>query len=292
MGYLFKSLGSTRIRLAVGLLLAVLLMVLILGRIDNTKATATPQPPPVYNPGEAPQDKRVERLVHLAKTDHVALLKLCLDNYRKSYRNYTCRMDKLERLGDKMTPLQLIDIKFMDRPFSVVMTWQQNAAGGDKMLYVEDPKLTADKWQMYIHPSGLPGRFLKSVERSPDDPQVRASSLRSVKEFGFERNIESLIKVYEEAKANGNLVEASYLGINKEGVDGRPTLGLRRVLPNGHNYPAKVTIIDIDQEYLVPVRVRGTNWQDQPLCDYVYTNLKFNTDLTERDFTRKANNLD
>lgn len=293
MKSLFLSLGSTRVRLLAGLLTAGLLLVFILGRIDGTQATATPQVGGVYTRDESPQDTRVRELIRLAETDHVALLKLCLDNYHKTYRNYTCRLTKLERLGSRMSPMEIIDVKFMDSPFSVVMTWQQvGAARGDKMLYVEDPRLPADQWRMYIHPSGLAGRLLKVVDRSPDDPEVRKSSLRSIKEFGFARGLESLIEVYEQAKQQGHLIEASYLGINKEGVDGRPTLGLRRVLPNGHDYPAKTTLIDIDLEYLVPVRVQGTNWQDQPLCDYTYADLKFNTNLTAGDFTRKANNLD
>jgi len=290
MRRVFHGLGSPKIRLMLGLVLTVLLTVQIALSIERNKARATPPPEDAYNPN----GKISEQIKAIAERSHIELFDFCLKNYQKSYRKYSCRLEKQERLGGKLSPVQVIDIKFKEDPFSVLMVWQENAAGGDKMLYVEDPKLPADQWRMFIHPSPPWGRLLRVVEKRPDDPQVLKSSLRSIKEFGFARSMEALIGVYSGAEQAGHLIEASYLGINENSVTGRPTIVLKRVLPNGHNYPCKETIIEIDREYLVPVRVRGTNWQNETQCDYIYKNIRFNddADVKDSDFTRKANELD
>lgn len=289
MRRVFLSLGSTRIRLLLGLVLAVLLMVQILS-FSETRAAPAAQNAATFAKGETPQTALARSAVQLAEKDPVGLFTFALDNYHKTYRNYTCRLAKQERLGGKWGEVQVIDIKFKEDPFSVLMVWQENPARGDKMLYVEDPALKADQWRMFIHPSGAIGRLVRVVDRAPNDPEVLKSSLRSINEFGFARGMESLRMVYRQARDNNHLIEASYLGAGS--IDGRPTIAIKRVLPNGQGYPGKTTIVELDQEYLVPVHVKATNWQDQLMCEYTYSNIRFNTNLKDSDFTRKANALD
>jgi hypothetical protein len=233
-------------------------------------------------------DKELRRL---AETNHIALLKLCLVDSEKAYRRYSCRLERQERLGGVLTPVQVIDVKFRAEPYSVLMVWQENAPRGDKMLYVEDPATPANQWKMFIHPSGLPGRIFRVVERNPDDPEIRNASQRSVTEFGFANGLRSLLRVYEQAERAGHL-QAKYLGTGM--IDGRPTIAIKRILPNGHDYPAFETVIEIDQEYRVPVSVTGTNWQNELMCHYAYKNIRFNDDsaVKDSDFLRKTNHLD
>ncbi len=284
MRRIFLHLGSSRVRLVLGLLLACLLLTQIVSSFDGKQVTAAPQPAVMFFDREGEINTELKRL---AKTDHVKLLKLCLEHYQRSYRDYTCTLVKQERLKGQWGDPQTIDIRFKEGPFSVVMAWQVNAGRADKMLYVENAP--DGNHVMYVHPTGLAGRLLKSVERSPEDPEVLQSSLRSIREFGFARGLQSLINVYEQARDRGHLIEASYLGIRE--VDGRPVLGLKRVLPEGHGYPSKVTIIEIDLEYLVPVHVKGTDWQNRDECDYEYRDIKLNQGLTDAEFTRQANGL-
>jgi hypothetical protein len=287
MRRIFLTLGSTRVRLILGLVLAILLMVQIVAGIDFNRARAMVQQASYDLNGKTANDE----LRLLAETNHIALLKACLVDCEKSYRRYSCRLERQERLGGVLTPVQVIDVKFRNDPYSVLMLWQEHAPRGDKMLYVEDPATPADQWKMFIHPSGLPGRIFKVVERSPSDPEIRSASQRSIKEFGFANGLRALLGVYEQADCNRQL-ETKYLGTGM--IDGRPTLAIKRILPNGHDYPAYETIIEIDQEYRVPVRVTGTNWQNELMCHYVYKNIRFNDDsgVKDSDFLRKTNNLD
>ncbi len=244
------------------------------------KLTADPTGEPL-DPADA---GRIERL---ARTDHVELLKLCLQRYLANYRDYTCTLTRQERIEGELSRVQVVDVKFKQQPFSVLMTWKQNPTRGDKVLYVEnDPE---GKHKMYVHPTGLAGKLIRSVERWPDDPEVKAMSLRTVDQFGFARSLQALIEVYEQAKAAGDLIEAGYVGQGE--VDGRPTWVLRRVLAAGENYPAKVTIAGLDAEHLLPVHVKGLDWQDQLSSEYTFTDLRFNVGLTDEQFTRQAAGL-
>ena len=290
MHRVFLSLGSSRVRLAIGLLLAALLLAQIISTFNGSaEVIATTTTADSFSP-DGTLLTEDQRILNLAKTDHIRLLQLCLKRYEDRYRDYTATLLRRERIHGKFGPEQVIDVRYKDDPFSVVLAWRVGATRGDKVLYVEnDPD---GENMMHIHPTGWPGRIFRSVDRSPDDLEVRQSSLRSIREFGFRRGLESLIEVYQLAKSRGHLDDPSactYLGTGE--LDGRPTFAIQRVLPPGYDYPAKVTIIEIDQEYLVPVHVYGTNWQDQDLCDYRQINIKFNVGLSDSDFTKEANGL-
>ncbi|MCG3178121.1 MAG: hypothetical protein BIFFINMI_00444 [Phycisphaerae bacterium] len=294
MRKLFLSLGSSRVRLAIGLVLGGLLMAQVftsLGPASTDVATAAAPPVNFSKDAALNQVSDKDRIENLAKTDHVALLKYCLAHFSERYADYTCTLARQERIAGKLGDRQIIDVKFKEKPFSVFMNWRTNPGQADRMAYVADGKNI-----MYLRPTGWPRKLWPSVERSPDAADVRSKSLRSVTEFGFANGLRSLIEVYETAAKRGDLVEASYVGANEKGVDGRPTFAIKRILrpSDDEDYPAKTTIVEIDQEWLIPVRIYGTDWRDgedgQPRikCDYVYTDIKFNVGLKDEEFTRQA----
>src|SRR5690349_14527950 len=53
-------------------------------------------------------DKGVDKLVELARQDHVALLEKCLANCRARYKDYTCTFVKQERLGGRLGQEQTV----------------------------------------------------------------------------------------------------------------------------------------------------------------------------------------
>jgi len=57
------------------------------------------------------------------------------------------------------------------------------------------------------------------------------------------------------------------------------------------DYPCGRLVMKIDIGYLLPVYAASYDWNGRLISKYVYTDLKFNTGLTERQFTRKANQL-
>lgn len=227
----------------------------------------------------------VSRLELLAKTDHVAALQLCLEHYRTSYRDYTLLFQKQERLGGILGKVQEIQVKFLDKPFSVSFLWTKNQPSpADRLLYVEG------KWdnQMIVRPSGLLA-WAGPQFRPPDGPEAMKNTLRPVNCFGFERAIVSLIDVYKDAAKKGDTkIEYSFAKVN-----GRDTLMLVRYLPLKPEYPAWKTKTYIDLEYLVPIMIEGYGWDDRHLLinRYQFTNIKFNSGLTNDDFLPEANGM-
>lgn len=222
----------------------------------------------------------------MAKTDHVSLLKYCIDNYNKQYSHYTCTFLKQETIRGKLGKEQATTIKFMEKPFSVVMTWTENRPSpADRVIFV-DGKYNN---KILCRPVGLLGLAGTQI-RDPLSEEAKASSINPITEFGITKMTQNLIGVYELAKKNGDLTEefGGYFTL-----DGRKCIMIIRLIKesSSQNYPANKTETYIDLEYLVPVCVKGWNWKNKLSCTYHYKNLKFDTDLTEIDFSTQKNDM-
>ena len=281
---LFKA-GNRRARILVGLLLVGLFSIQVtrteafreLGSVSavggEIVATATPS--------------TASKLEEMAKTDHIALLDYCLENCRANYRSYTATLVKQERLKGSLTRVQTIDVKYMRSPFSVAMKWVKNSARADRIIYV-DGKYDN---KMVVRPaSGFLRALAPSVLRDPCGKDARASSLRSVKDFGFEKSLEALLELYRKAKKEGHLKEA--FGGCAE-VAGRKAIVLLRYLPPENDYPAHKAVIYLDIETMVPICVEGYGWEDPPelICRYLYKDIRFNVHMTDRDFLPENNDI-
>ncbi len=271
-------LTNNRIRLGVGLVLAAMFCIQCVqpaGPSGNTLIAESEKD--IRSPGE------VKRLEKLARSDHVALLRLALEHYRRRVRAYTCTFIKQERINGKLKPEQWIKVKFMEKPFSVSMHWVKNVQTGDRALYV------AGKYngQMLIRLAGVL-RLFGTVTRDPASPQVMANTLRPITMFGFRRSLENLLKVYEPAVKAGDAV-CRFAG--RKNLAGREVLVLERVLPPKEGYPARKTTVYLDAEWLVPLGVEGYDWDGQLTCRYLYKDVDFAAALTEKDFTPQANEM-
>jgi len=257
---------------------AVLLTSLVFGR-SNAQTADYPKPatksePKIYSE---------EKIIELAKSDHIALLKLAIDNYRENIADYTGTLYKQERIAGKLGEEQVISFKFKENPFSLYMEWKKNAGPADRLLYVEG---CYDN-QMIVHPTGLLS-WVKSVKRDPRCKAALRSSLYPCDFFGFNRMMTNSVQVYEQAQKNGDL-ETKYLGPTL--IDGRRCIMLERVLPEKKEYDIGRLIVQVDVEYLLPVAVTSFDWQDNLISRYVYVDLKFNTALSDKQFTPEANKL-
>ena len=224
------------------------------------------------------------RIDTLARTDHSALLEYCLKSYDSRYRDYTCTLQKQELIRGALGKPQTIDVSFMNTPFSVAMKWTENAPIGDRVLYIEGKYGN----QMLVRPKGLLGKIVGTVKRKPDGPEAMRNTLRPVSMFGFRRGMENLLKVYRQAQKAGDLKE-EFGGYAK--VGGRDAVCLIRYLPPAKDYPAYITKVYIDTEYLVPICIEAYDWDEQPQARYVYKDVKFNIGLADEDFTPQANEI-
>ena len=109
--------SNTRVRLGVGLVLAGLFCIQCT-RSDATRSNGLVAVAGGQTVGQV-SPARLAEIERLAKQDHIALLRQCIDNYKAKYQDYTVTFSKTERINGQLRPEQQIDVKFRDRPFSV-----------------------------------------------------------------------------------------------------------------------------------------------------------------------------
>lgn len=274
-----------RMRLGVGLLLAALFCMQCTSSSQAVRSAGIVQVIDGAKIGDVSKGQLAD-LEQLAKTDHVALLKLGLKHCGSSYRDYTCTFIKQERINGQLKAEQWMDVKFRETPFSVAMVWTKNAPIGDKLLFVEGRY----NGQMLVNPGSALLRVLTggAVLRQPDGSEAMANTLRPVTMFGFKRMMENLLMVYEQAAAKGDL-KMSFLGYRE--IDGHKVLAMQRELPAASNYPAKITTWYFDPELMIPLGMEATDWDDQIQGTYTYKNVKLNVGLDDAAFTPEGNGM-
>ena len=276
---------NRRVRILVGLLLAGLFSV----QITHTEALRKPDSVSAIS-GRlvgVPGPSSLSRLEELAKTDHIALLEYCLENYRANFRSYTTTLVKQERINGAIGKEQTIDVKFMQSPFSVALKWAENPNRADRIIYVEGKHDN----KMIVRPANALIRALApAVLRDPRCKDAKAVSLRTVDEFGFEKSMMALLELYRQAKQEGHLKE-DFGGYAE--VAGRKAIVLIRYLPPKNDYPAHKTAIFIDLETMVPIYVVAHGWDNPPelICRYLYKNVRFNVHMTAEDFLPETNDI-
>ncbi|MHC4983928.1 MAG: DUF1571 domain-containing protein [Planctomycetota bacterium] len=227
---------NRRARVLVGLLLAALFCVQC-GTTEAVKESKLVRVIDGQSLGENSPEV-LAKVKKLAKSDHVALLEYCLANYDSRYADYTCSLIKREKIGGELGKEQRIAVKFKESPYSVAMKWLENAPRADRILYVDGKYGN----HMLARPKSVVLRMFVGdlVLRRPDGPDAMENSLRPVNMFGFKRCMQSLLKVYREAREAGDLEEA-FGGFAE--VAGREAIVLIRHLPAKADYPAYKTLV-------------------------------------------------
>ena len=237
---------------------------------------------PLYNKGP---EMQVEA-EHLGGEDPLGLIRRAQENYHKFVRDYTCTLIKQERINGHLKAPEKIDVWFKEDPFSVLMIWQKPKGLVDTLLYVEkDGNRT-----ILVHPAGLAGMLVRTVRRDIDDPRLKKSSLRTPAGFGFGRVLDGMVKTYEEADKNGDLVIEQ---LDNKVLDDRECLVLRRKLPMDKGYDTlyPTLYIYLDKQYLLPTGTEGYDTAGNLIGCYRYLDVRFNRGLTDELFSPRANGM-
>lgn len=224
------------------------------------------------------------QFVNYAKTDYPKLLETMINSYDSQVIDYTGTLTKQEKVNGKLRKPQTTNFKFRNKPFSIFMQWTKNPGKIDRLLYVKGQ----NKNKMVVHPRGL-ASFIKSIERHPACKDVSKTNLRSCDKFGI-RNMLQRLKTNTKAAQRNRTLKTTFLGETL--VDNRPCIIIQAIVP-AENKPyefVKMTIM-VDLAYRIPVSVKCLDQKGNLISTYTYTNLKFNTNLTDADFTKKANKL-
>ena len=218
--------------------------------------------------------------------------------YDQHVKDYTCTLYKKERIDPKAADFlseQKMLCKFKENPFSVFTDTVVNPRGADRALYVET--VGQKDWKMKARAKvlGLP----VTAEVDPRGPEARQHTLRFVDQFGFKRSLEQIIKtlkvVQAEAKTAGKGGAASQISFKQVGkVGDRDVLifeyWLKEAAPTGQ-FEFPHGRIYLDREWRLPLGVDLYDAKDIERAEYRFTDIKFNTGLTDADFTTKKNGM-
>jgi hypothetical protein len=196
----------------------------------------TPEAEPTIAEAPPPKD-----LGELARRDPVAALEASLRRYAAEVHGYRAVMQKQELLGGHVGPVEVIDVWFREKPFSVLMRWRTDSAGkADRALFVAGE----NRDQMLAHPKRALARALVGpvVERDPDGPEAQQSGRYSLREFGIRKGTERTLVAWRHARQHGHL-RTEYLGLKPVAdLGGRPCHILRRTC----DPPAEDDIVTVE----------------------------------------------
>ncbi len=234
----------------------------------------------------SPTANPIEQLV---RSDPLAFLRHCREDYARTVRDYTCTFTKQERIGSRIAPEQVTRVTFREQPYSVNMRWTHNPGDAAQVTYIEG------RWQdkkgqemAWCKPAGAIARlFIKKILQPIHGKRAAKASRRTIDQFGFGNTLD-LIILYSQKSAGEGMLDLRYVGPGS--IDGRPTYIFERVLPyTGQEkpYPDRLLVFHIDREWLLPTACfsyADDEGQDL-LGKYLLTAPTFNNGFTDADFS-------
>ena len=227
-------------------------------------------------------------LASLAKRDPLALVRLAQGQCERQIRDYSCVFIRQERINGELTPQQHIKILYRKEPQSILMTWIRNEDRIRRALYVAGQFVGRDGVERaLVEPSGALVRLAAKKLAIPiHGPLARASSRRSIDQFGFRAMFELMECCHRLALKRG-VLDLRYEGPGR--VDGRETYVLVRHLPYSGptgEYPDARLVLHLDQEWLLPVAIYSyaDRREKKLLGSYVLTAVKLNQNFADDTF--------
>jgi hypothetical protein len=205
---------------------------------------------------------------------------------REKYRtihDYSCILIKRERIDGQLQPMEFIQMKMRNRPFSVYMKWQQPYEGREA-IYVDGQY----GGKLMVHSTGLEKTVAGTVALDPRGEMAMENSRHAITEAGLGNLINQLCTRWEsERKLGKTQVELKDLK-----VDGRSCVCVKTLHPNEpRNFTYYRARVFFDKETSLPIRFEAYDWPrrggaaDGDLVEeYTYRDLKFNISLTANDF--------
>ncbi len=183
-----------------------------------------------------------------------------------------------ERIGGKLGEPEEIALDFK-RPFMVQMRWLKGPKKGRRLIFVEGENDN----KILVSMEGLIGRFVRLLRLDPNGALAKQGGKRSIRQVGLGNLVDSLISLTREAEKAGDLKTAL---LGEEIAEGRRIYVIERTLPK-ERYDSPRTLISIDKETGLPVKVLRFNKEGDLFERYEYDALQINQDLSKAVFREK-----
>jgi len=196
-------------------------------------------------------------------------------------KDYTSIYYKQERLDGELQGVETILLKYREKPRGIYMKWLDGPWKGREVLYNEN--LSKDK--VRVRESGLLGVI--PVWINYRSPIAMRGTNHPVVEVGLKFMLDLNLREYKKAFANKELARKNH-GIQM--VDGRRVFVMENIMTRNNpkaNYYCHRVKQYMDYERALEPKVEVFNWNDELQESFIYTKLKLNVGLTEKDFDPK-----
>lgn len=193
-----------------------------------------------------------------------------------STESYTAIFHKLEWVKGRYNEPETVYLKFK-KPFKVYMKWISEPGKGREILYV-------DGWndnRIRVRECGVRG--LITLNLNPHGQLAMGGSRHPITDAGLGH----LLKLFGENLRKGlRCGELECKRGQEVSLYGRRIQPVEFIFPrNSQNgYYCHRSIISLDIEKRVPIRVQIFDWEDRLIEDYGYEDLMLNAPLTDADF--------
>ena len=196
-------------------------------------------------------------------------------------KDYTCILYKQERLGKKLQGVEKILLKYREKPKSMYMKWLDGPWTGRELVYNE---ALLGAGRVRVRESGFLG--LIPVTLPSDSEIAKRGSNHPCTEIGMKYLLFMIENDYRKGIAKGELVRKNYGMVE---VDGRQVFKEESILPkdSSKGYYCYRMMHYIDFMRSLEIKAEIYRWDDQLYESYLYTQIKLNTGLTDRDFDPK-----
>jgi hypothetical protein len=198
--------------------------------------------------------------------------------------NYTCRITRQERLGNRLQPAEKMLLHFRSKPRSVYYRWVGEACNGRECVWVEnahDGKIVTKGGK---NDFGIAG---KRVSVAPDSILAKSRSRYVITESGQDKQVKKLRDLVDRC-ANGSAPPDTlkYVGISQPpGSTGKLHHVVETIPPNGKLFPnGGVRDWRFDPETGRIVMVEAKDPAGERLEFYQFEHLVANNTLTDADF--------
>jgi len=195
----------------------------------------------------------------------------------QSVQDYRCTLAMREQVGGQLQSEQIMAMEFRGQPFSVHFRWQQPASKiGQEVFYVAGK----NRGKMRVRPAGGLGSLVRFLSVSPNSASVRENSRHTITEAGLGNMLEQFCRAWEQKTAE----EVEVL-LSDAIVDGKPCRRLEvRLVGSEESADWRRSVLFIEQEARLPLRVEYYDPQGELLEESTYLNLRINMGLADESF--------
>jgi hypothetical protein len=261
-----------------------LFLALCLAVVPDVPRPADPAAAPVAaiedNGSPLPDAASLERL---ARTDPVAFLEACLRRCDREVHGYRATLQKQERIDGKVRPVEVIDVAFREKPFSVLFDWREGAGRARRTLYVRGEN--EDK--LLVRPSGaLAYKLAGIVSRDPEGPDARAAGRYPLTGFGIKIGMQRVLSSWQAAQKKGEL-HVEYVERRRvRELGNRECYVLRRApyaRPEEDGITSLTMYVDVETWLQVGTILKG---KDGLIGEYYFRDVRLNPEFPADTFTR------